>query len=217
MIRRIVGIYYSPAGGTAIMTRRIAESIAAEIRDCSPEEIAVEYLDLSDAGENRSFDEETIAVAGMPVYVRKLPLPAVRAMKRINGGGAQIIAAASYSGRSYGNALYELRHTAEECGFRVIGAGAFLISCRAVRGSRADTAPVMDVNALSDFTKAASAKIMRLHGCEIEGLKINPAPVEVNGRMPVHKISRISPKAAAAAQKVFNKLSMKHLRSEWFL
>ena len=218
MIRKVVGIYFSPTGGTAIMTRRIAEGIAAKLRDCSPEEIAVEYLDLLAAPEDVPvFGDETIAVAGMPVYVGKLPLPAIKAMKKLDGGGAHIVAAASYSGRSYGNALYELQHTAEEQGFKVIGAGAFLISYRAIRGSQTSAPPAMDVKTLSDFTDAAAAKIMRLHGCEVDGLKIKPAPVEVNGRMPVHKISRISPKAAEAAQKVFDKLSRRHRRSEWFL
>ena len=51
----------------------------------------------------------------------------------------------------------------------------------------------------------------------IDELKIRPMPVEVNGRMPVHKISRISPKAAAVAQGVFNRMSVLRRRSEWFL
>ena len=217
MIRKVIGIYFSPAGGTAIMTRRLTEGIAEKLRDCSPEEIRVEYHDLSAVEEAPSFDEETIAVAGMPVYVGKLPLPAVKAMKLIDGCGAQAVLAASYGGRSYGNALYELQRTVEDQCFRVIGAGAFLMSYRAIRGSQRSAAPAMDIKALSDYTNAAAAKIMRLHGCEVEGLKIKPAPVEVNGRMPVHKISRISPKAAAAAEKLLEKISMRHHRSEWFL
>jgi hypothetical protein len=76
---------------------------------------------------------------------------------------------------------------------------------------------MVDTEALSDFSKAASEKIKRLAGCEIEELKIKPMPVEVNGRMPVHKISRISPKAAAVAQEVFNRMSVLRRRSEWFL
>ena len=35
----------------------------------------------------------------------------------------------SYGGRSYGNALFELQHYAEDAGFKVIGAGAFMVCC----------------------------------------------------------------------------------------
>jgi len=65
--------------------------------------------------------------------------------------------------------------------------------------------------------KAATDKIKRLAGCEIEELKIKPAPLEVSGKMPVHKISRFSPKAAAAAQKVIEKITLMKRKSEWFL
>ena len=85
------------------------------------------------------------------------------------------------------------------------------------RGSSRGSAPVIDGEAIMDFSKAASEKIKRLAGCEIEELKIKPMPVEVSGKMPVHKISRISPKAAAVAQGVFNKMSVLRRRSEWFL
>ena len=127
------------------------------------------------------------------------------------------LAAVSYGGRKYGNALFELKRLTEECGFKAIGAGAFMISYMARRGSARSASPVVDTEALSDFSKAASEKIKRLAGCEIEELKIKPMPVEVNGRMPVHKISRISPKAAAVAQEVFNRMSVLRRRSEWFL
>ena len=92
-----------------------------------------------------------------------------------------------------------------------------MISYMARRGSATSAAPAIDNESLMDFSKASSEKIMRLAGCEIEELKIKPMPVEVNGRMPVHKISRVSPKAAAVAQEVFNRISVLRRRSEWFL
>ena len=92
-----------------------------------------------------------------------------------------------------------------------------MISYMASRGSARSAAPAIDTAALSEFCNAASEKIKRLAGCEIEELKIRPVPVEVSGRMPVHKISRISPKAAAVAQGVFNRLSVMRRKSEWFL
>ena len=127
------------------------------------------------------------------------------------------IASVSYGGRSYGNAFFELKSLAEDCGFRPIGAGAFLISRMARRGDAHGFATALDGEAMTEFSKAAAAKIRRLAGCEIEELKIKPAPLEVSGRMPVHKISRISPRAAAAAQKVIERISLLKRHSEWFL
>ena len=166
---------------------------------------------------NIVFDDETVAVIGMPVYVGKIPLPAAAALRGIEGNGAMTLAAVSYGGRKYGNALFELKRLAEERGFKAVGAGAFMISYMASRGSARSAAPAIDTAALSEFCNAASEKIKRLAGCEIEELKIRPVPVEVSGRMPVHKISRISPKAAAVAQGVFNRLSVMRRKSEWFL
>jgi hypothetical protein len=218
MIRRVVGIYYSPVGGTELMTEALARKIGTILDDCSPLGVSVECHDmLKNEGSSIAFDDETVAVIGMPVYVGKIPLPAAAALRNIAGNGAMTLAAVSYGGRKYGNALFELKRLTEECGFKAIGAGAFMISYMARRGSSRSAAPMVDTEALSDFSKAASEKIKRLAGCEIEELKIKPMPVEVNGRMPVHKISRISPKAAAVAQEVFNKISVLRRRSEWFL
>ena len=218
MIKRVTGLHYSPVGGAAIMTERLARSIMAMLDDCSPEDITVECHDLlREQTAGIKVDEETVVVIGMPVYVGKIPLPAAEALRKIAGNGAMTIASVSYGGRSYGNALFELKSLAEECGFRPIGAGAFLISYMARRGSARSSAPALDAEAMSEFSKAAAAKIRRLAGCEIEELKIKPAPLEVSGKMPVHKISRISPKAAAAAQKVIEKISLLKRHSEWFL
>lgn len=217
MIRKVIGIYYSPAGGTELMTETLAREIGAILDACSPLDVSVECYDMLKAQNGITFNDETVAVIGMPVYVGKIPLPAAAAMRKIAGNGAMTLAAVSYGGRKYGNALFELKRLTEECGFRAIGAGAFMISYMAMRGSSRGSSPTLDVEALSAFGKASSEKIKRLAGCEIEELKIKPMPVEVSGRMPVHKISRISPKAAAVAQEVFNRLSVMRRRSEWFL
>ena len=217
MIRKVIGIYYSPAGGTEIMTRTLARKIGEILDDCSPLDVSVECLDMLKEHGSIAFDDETVAVIGMPVYVGKIPLPAAAALRKIEGNGAMTLTAVSYGGRKYGNALFELKRLAEECGFKAVGAGAFMISYMASRGSARSAAPAIDMDSLSDFCNAASEKIKRLAGCEIEELRIKPMPVEVSGRMPVHKISRISPRAAAAAQSVFNRISVLRRKSEWSL
>ena len=218
MIRKVIGIYYSPAGGTQKMTETLARKIGAMLDECSPLDVSVECYDmLREQSGGIGFDDETVAVIGMPVYVGKIPLPAAAALRKFSGNGAMTLAVVSYGGRKYGNALFELKRLTEECGFKAVGAGAFMTSYMARKGGAAGRAPAVDTEALSDFGKASSEKIRRLAGCEIEELKIRPVPVEVSGRMPIHKISRISPKAAAVAQEVFNRVSVLRRRSEWFL
>mgnify|MGYP002515694930 CR=1 FL=1 len=154
------------------MTERLARSITALLDDCSPEDITVECHDLlREQAAGIKVDEETVVVIGMPVYVGKIPLPAAEALRKISGNGAMTIASVSYGGRSYGNALFELKSLAEDCGFRPIGAGAFLISCMARRGGSHGFATALDGEAMTEFSKAAAAKIRRLAGCEIEELK----------------------------------------------
>ena len=215
MIRKIAGIYYSPAGSAATMTELLAGEIGVLLDDCNPEDLTVELYDLRSESDIL-MDDETVAIIGVPVYVGKIPLPAARALRKIAGSGAFALAAVSYGGRSYGNALYELKSIMEDCGFKPVGAGAFLIRHKNLKGSHRKVS-AFDSDIMEDFVKAASAKIRRLGGCEIEELRIKPAPVEVRGRMPIHKISRISPGAAAAAQKVIEKVSVRRRRSEWFL
>lgn len=216
MIKKVIGIHFSPAGGTALMTGRLVEEIASVLRECSPEEITTECLDINRT-EGIGFGDDTVAVIAMPAYIGKLPLPGIRALRAISGGKAMTVTAVSYGGRSYGNALYELNDIAEECGFTVIGAGAFAISYMARRGSSRSSAPAMDSPAIAEFGRAASSKIRRLGGCEIEGLRVRPAPLEVKGRKPVHRISKISPKAAELAQGLLAKVNLRKKSSEWFL
>ena len=76
--------------------------------------------------------------------------------------------------------------------------------------------PVQD-EALTDIPGSVALPDDESDRAEIEELRIKPMPIDVASRMPVHKISRISPTAAAVAQSIFNKLSVMRRKSEWFL
>ena len=218
MIRKVVGIHFSPVGGTAGMTDRLTQQLADILRDCSPFPVTTESYELLRLGDDTiTLDDETVAVIGMPVYVGKAPLPALNALRKISASGTLAVAFVSYGARTYGNALYELQHHAEEQGFKIVGAGAFSVRYR-TRGLRPLPGQYTgDSRSVEQFANAAAAKIRRLGGCEIEGLRIKPAPLEVAGRLPVHRISRISPRAAAAAQAVLQRLAFSRRESEWFL
>ena len=218
MIKEVIGLYYSPAGGTKMMTEKIAKDIAGNLCDSSSEMVGFDCYDLADDSiAELDLDEEKIVVIGMPVYMGKITLPAAKALHKIKGNDVMTLVSVSYGGRSYGNALFELQHYAEDAGFKVIGAGAFMVFCKTLLRERKFMAPAIDAAALVEFEKAISTKIKRLAGSEVKALKIKPAPVEAPGHMPVHLVSRYSTEAAAAAQKLCEKLSVKKSSSEWFL
>lgn len=218
MIRRIVGIHFSPIGGTAKMTQMLTEQLAEILSQDSPEEITTESYELLRMGPDPvELDEDTVAVIGMPVYVGKVPLPAVSILKKFIPNGAVAVDAVSFGARTYGNALYELQHYTKEMGFKVIGAGAFSVSYRKSGIGNRVTEHTGDDESLRKFGAAAAAKISRLAGSEIEGLRIKPAPLEVAGRLPIHRISKLSPRAAAAAQDVLERICVRRKASEWYL
>lgn len=217
MIKRVVGLHFSPMGGTAKITNQIVKEIAANLSKDSLEPIVCECYDMLNYGSGRpSFDEETIAVVGMPVNVGKIPLPALKMLNSINGNGAMTAAVVSYGGRAYGNALYELYSCIEEQGFVVIGAGAF-IARHGARGRALVRPDLQDLEAIKEFSKHASGKLKRLTGSSVDGLRIKPAPLTLAGRMPVHKISKVSPRAAAVAELTLERVNIKRKEPEWFL
>lgn len=218
MIRRIVGIHFSPIGGTARMTDRLTAQLANLLKDCCPDDIKVESYELMRMGpETVDLDEETVAVIGMPVYVGKIPLPAINALRKFRPNGAAAVTAVSFGSRSYGNALYELQHFTESQGFSVLGAGAFAVSNNKKGIRRGVSEHSGDIASLTEFGKAAAGKIKRLSGTEVEELRIRPVPLEVAGRLPIHRISRLSPRAAAAAQELLERICIRRSNSEWYL
>ncbi len=218
MIRKVIGFYYSPIGGSRLLTEKLARDLAEKLNEACPEKVGFDCYDLEDERTcDLELNEEHVAIIGTPVYMGKIPLPAAKALSKIKGDDVMTLVSVSYGGRSYGNALFELQRYAEEAGFKVIGAAAFMLFCKTLLSERKFKAPAIDEDSIVRFETAASGKIARLAGCEVEGLKIKPAPVEAPGHMPVHLVSRYSPGAAAAAQRLCERLSMKRRQSEWFL
>lgn len=214
MIKKIVGIYYGSGGGTAQVTERLVHELEALLSVDCPADIACECMSLKEA--NASFlGRESLVVVGVPAYMGKAPVSAIRALRKLDGCEAPALTLVVYGGRSYGNALYEISHYAEQRCFEVIGAGAIAIKHKGRKhaGERVS----MDTKALSSYAKAASGKIKRLGGCDMDGLRVKAAPLEVAGRLPVHRVSRMLPEAAVIAQGFLDSITLGRKESEWFL
>ena len=125
MIKRVIAVYFSPAGST----RRLAEQMAASAAAALGAEYGTLDITLPEArsaGEKRAFSEEDLVVFGMPTYAGRLPnkiSPFVGS--GFSGAGAYAIALVTYGNRSFDSSLTELRYLLRNSGFKVIGEAAF--------------------------------------------------------------------------------------------
>lgn len=219
MIKRVIGLHFSPHGGTAKITERIVRDIATELDSYLATDVESACYDILDAIKKQPLiDEETVAIIGMPVHVGKIPLPAIRLLRELNGKGALTIALVSYGTPSYGNALYELYNYAEERKFTIVGAGAFIAKHGRKNKAHLLRPDLDDIEAMEEFCRAITHKLKRLSGSEVEGLRLKPAPLMIEGKMPVHKVSRFSPRAAEMAEHTLEIANVVIRRKpEWFL
>ena len=220
MINRVVGLYFSPSGGTARITEQIATEVARSLQDKCTHGNTVQcaVYNIDDASESMlQFDEDTVVVIGMPVRIGKLPMPALHRISALSGGGAMTVGVVAYGAMTYGNALYELYHYAEGQGFRVVGAGAFVARHGGAAREQLVRPDLQDLEHIRDFSTALSGKLARLGGCEIDELRIKPAPIYIEGTLPIHRISKISPAAAKMAERAFEKVTLIRREPEWYL
>lgn len=110
-------LYYSGTG----MTKKLVESMGMELG-------AKEVRDLlrNPLKEELAFKAGSLAVVGVPVYSGRVAPPAASALRKLKGQGAYAVAVVTYGNRAYDDALLELKDILEECGFSVVGAGAFV-------------------------------------------------------------------------------------------
>ncbi len=218
MINRIVGLHFSPRGGTATITERITGEIFDRLSECDLGDVICESYDLFRRPEEiPELDEDTVVVIGMPTRIGKLPIPAIRLLREAKGAGAMTVDVVSYGTNSYGDALYELYDLTASQGFRVIGTGAFIARHAGSSGDVLTRPDAEDIEEIRNFASAVAGKIRRLAGSDVEGLRVKPAPINVDGKLPVHRISKLSPKAAAVAELALEKISVKRHKAEWHL
>lgn len=186
MIKKVMGFYFSPSGGTAGIIKEVASDIAEALSDTCVEEIQVEFCDmLREPPKTRiELDKETIAVIGMPCYTGRIPLPCIKMLKKIKGNGALTVAIVAYGNSSYGDSLYELCTFVGDQGFSLIGAGAFIAQHHMFDRVAEARPDADDMEMIDLFAQMASAKLRRFTQTTIDHFRTMPAPLEVKGSMP---------------------------------
>lgn len=217
MIKEVVGLYFSPLGGTAKVTKKIAMDLADRLNEeCAGGDIDCRVIDLlkDTSGERLSFGDETIVVVGIPAYVGRLPHDYLNVVRALTGDNTMTVPVVSYGNRSYGNSLYELNNILEQRGFSGVGAAALVVKHRGGAYPRPDA---FDFEELHRFGDALANKVKRLAGCDVEPLKIRPVPLQIRGRMPIHYKVHCPTRVYKTTQAVAETVSRRRNELEWFL
>lgn len=123
MVKRIVGMYFSPTGTTEKIVQELVEILAIKF------ECKKSYVDftLPDVREKiQSFDKEDLVVFGTPVYAGRVPNVLLKYIHTVQGGGALAVPVVLFGNRNYDDALAELQALLAEDGFLPVAAGAFV-------------------------------------------------------------------------------------------
>ncbi len=114
MVKRIVGMYFSPTGTTEKIVQELVEILAIKF------ECKKSYVDftLPDVREKiQTFDKEDLVVFGTPVYAGRVPNVLLKYIHTVQGGGALAVPVVLFGNRNYDDALAELQALLAEDGF----------------------------------------------------------------------------------------------------
>ncbi|MBR0374658.1 MAG: 4Fe-4S binding protein [Mogibacterium sp.] len=186
MISRVVGLYFSPSGETAKITKRISAEIAARMNDVCLDPVTSEFHDLlrePPAG-SVTIGDDAVVIIGMPAYNGRIPSHCADLIRRIHASGNLAIVVVAYGNSSYGDALYELNSFAETQGFRVVSAGAFISQHPMFERIAEHRPDARDLRELLRFCEASANKMKRFCGTDFEELRGRVAPLHIKGQMP---------------------------------
>ena len=149
MLKKVELYGFSPTGGTKKVGEAFAHALAEEVK----------YTDLIDRDvEQLSAEEDTIVVA-VPVFGGRIPSVAREKLKTLNGEGKKAIALAVYGVRAYEDALLETVELLTDCGFTVVGAGAFNAQHSMVPAVGAGRPDEQDIAEIQAFAAKVAAKL----------------------------------------------------------
>ena len=105
-IKKVTGVYFSPAGSTKTVVETTADELARLFKaECR-------YISLntpSDRAQEYQFATDELVVFGCPVYAGRLPNKISPDFARcLHGEGTPAVALVTYGGRAYDNALAEM-------------------------------------------------------------------------------------------------------------
>lgn len=193
MVKNILGVYFSPSGETAKITKKITKELTDNMQEMCLETIEAEFYEMLEVAKNGTinFNDENIVVMGMPVMSGRIPEICRQMLCHINGNGAYLVALVSYGNHSYGDSLFELYTYASERGFNVISAGAFVAQHSMfpkIAEHRPDSG---DIQKMKEFSKVTAKKLKRFVCTDISHMRGRLAPLTIPGSLPSRRASKL--------------------------
>ncbi len=154
IIRKVIAIYFSPTG----TTEKAVSAFAAGTG------LPIEKIDLTTPrarlGLKRSFGQDELVIAGLPVYGGRLPWYLDDFFSGLRGNSTPAVATVMYGNREYEDALVELKIRLEERGL-VVKAGAVFIGEHTFSNKIATGRPgVNDLDVIAGMGKNTLAAIL---------------------------------------------------------
>ena len=156
-IKKVTGVYFSPAGSTKTVVETTVDELARLFKaECR-------YISLntpSDRAQEYQFAPDELVVFGCPVYAGRLPNKISPDFARcLHGEGTPAVALVTYGGRAYDNALAEMCELLTKNNFKPAAGGAFL--CRHVFSDKlaAGRPDAADLSELRMLAQGAALKL----------------------------------------------------------
>lgn len=106
--------FFSPTGGTKTVAEHFCAGFAKEV-------IAIELT-----GHEVIQPVGDVIVVAVPVFGGRIPPIVPEMLQKINGNGKCAVTLVVYGNRAYEDALLELNHIMQECGFSILASAALL-------------------------------------------------------------------------------------------
>ncbi len=146
IINRVIGVCFSPTGGTKKYVAAIAQRLGA----------AYQLIDLTpphNRGKEYAFTETDLVIFGAPVYYGRLPQVEGGIFTGLQGRNTPAVFNVTYGNGQYGDALLEEKELLEAQGFVGLAAGAWIAPhsfSEKIAANRPDNG---DLEAIADFAK----------------------------------------------------------------
>lgn len=141
--------YFSPTGGT----KRVGEIFCTAF--------AENFREVNLGERNKSVEQadcDTVVISA-PVFGGRIPAVVVDKLKTLEGKGKKAVTLAVYGTRAYDDALLELNHTAEECGFEIISSAALIAQHSIVSTVGEGRPDIADVEDIQEFVVKVLEKL----------------------------------------------------------
>ena len=146
---KIIKIFFSPSQTTKQVVEQLASNFDGES----------ETYDLLNFDSKKEFENDDIAIVGMPVFAGRIPKRGRERLAKLNGNATKAIAVANYGNAHIKDALLELVTLLKENSFDVIAAASTVSHHSIFDGVAVGRPDSGDIEKINEFAQKCQEKI----------------------------------------------------------